>query len=557
MISWIQKSFQQHFRVVFVVLLAVTIVSFIITIGASPGLGRSERRVKAQPFFDLNLSAAEDRVRFDQDAQLSVFLQVGSLNVDPGRLQQYAYTRYAALVLASQLHLPAPTEAEISDYIKHVPQFSGANGEFDAKKYSDFRDSLHRNGQEGEIARVLSDNVQVEHVQKLLSGPGYVLPSEIKNQLEDIDTNWTLGVAHIDSASFNPKIAPTDAELTKFFTDNQFRYEIPKQAVLSAALFPARDYVDQVKLTEADVRSFYDANPARFKPTPPPAKPAAAPTPPPAAPDYAAVRPQVEEALRFDRAKRSAGKAAADFVVALFDRKPAENSTEFRDFLAQHHVQLEDLAPFSEGQNPPGLGMNPQISEAAFRLNKDRYFSDALQTEAGSVVLFYRDMLPPRQPQFAEVRAKVAADFAEQEKHRLFNELGQKMRTEIAARVQSGEAFDKAVQAVATANNVKADATVHAPFTLRQQPSDLDYAAFNLLHQLKKGEVSEFVRADNDKGLLVYAQDKKQPDLSATNPEYQNVQARLQQMTAASAGNAVLTDLVQNELAKSSATDTP
>jgi len=35
MISWIQRSFQHHFRMVFGVLLAVTIISFIFTIGGA------------------------------------------------------------------------------------------------------------------------------------------------------------------------------------------------------------------------------------------------------------------------------------------------------------------------------------------------------------------------------------------------------------------------------------------------------------------------------------------------------------------------------------------
>jgi peptidyl-prolyl cis-trans isomerase D len=40
MISWIQRTFQHHFRTIFAILLALTIISFIFTIGASPGIGR-------------------------------------------------------------------------------------------------------------------------------------------------------------------------------------------------------------------------------------------------------------------------------------------------------------------------------------------------------------------------------------------------------------------------------------------------------------------------------------------------------------------------------------
>jgi len=50
MISWIQRYFQHHFKTIFAVLLAVTIISFIFTIGASPGIGRGDRRVIDRQF---------------------------------------------------------------------------------------------------------------------------------------------------------------------------------------------------------------------------------------------------------------------------------------------------------------------------------------------------------------------------------------------------------------------------------------------------------------------------------------------------------------------------
>ena len=51
MISWIQKYFQHHFKTIFAVLLAVTIISFIFTIGAAPGIGQADRRVTERRVF--------------------------------------------------------------------------------------------------------------------------------------------------------------------------------------------------------------------------------------------------------------------------------------------------------------------------------------------------------------------------------------------------------------------------------------------------------------------------------------------------------------------------
>ncbi|MFM9078666.1 MAG: peptidyl-prolyl cis-trans isomerase, partial [Opitutaceae bacterium] len=78
------------------------------------------------------------------------------------------------------------------------------------------------------------------------------------------------------------------------------------------------------------MRAFYDANPSRFpKPADPAKTDATKPqiTPPadPAA-DFAAVKPQVESALRFERAQKLAAKAASDLSLSLFEaqaRTPA------------------------------------------------------------------------------------------------------------------------------------------------------------------------------------------------------------------------------------------
>src|SRR5262245_56385946 len=76
MISWIQKYFQHHFKTVFAILLAVTIVSFIMTIGAAPGIGRADRRAIDRNFFGYNLNRADDQHRLGGDASISADLQL-------------------------------------------------------------------------------------------------------------------------------------------------------------------------------------------------------------------------------------------------------------------------------------------------------------------------------------------------------------------------------------------------------------------------------------------------------------------------------------------------
>lgn len=548
MISWIQKYFQHHFKTIFAVLLAVTIISFIFTIGATPGIGRAERQTLERRVFGYNLGSAEDQQKLFGDAAISAQLQTGYIS-DEGELQNYGFQRAALLSLADQLHLPSPSKQEVADFIKTLRVFTGEDGQFSATRYAQFRDSLKNNParNEASVSRILADDVRIHKVQSLLGGPGYVMPSDVKTQLEQADASWTLGIATVDYASFKPSIPVDDAILKKFYDENAFRYEIPPRVVVSAAEFSATALLPTINVTEADVRAFYDANPARFP------KPAADPKTPakidPAA-DFAAVRPQVEAALKLDRARRDAAKSAADFSFALYERKLKPGTPEFVTFLASKNITLKPLAPFTREAGPTEFGGSQEIAAEAFRLNQERVVSDAVNTSSGAVVLFWNDLQPARQPALAEVREKVSADYVDGEKRKRFVELGRTIRSTIEARLKAGDAFDKAVAAAASANSVKIDAKMLPAFTRRQPPQDLDYTVYTVLDRLEKGRVSDMTMA-RDHGLIVYAADKKLPDLSETSPQFAAVRSQIATGSARIAMSSYIRDTVEDELKRS------
>ena len=550
MISWIQRTFQHHFRTIFAVLLGLLIISFVVTYAPSSGIGRADHQVQTRPFFGLNLASQEDQSRIAGDAALSVNLQAGYMGLENDQLQQYALQRFAALHMADELHVPAPTADELAGMVKTLRAFAGDDGQFDAKRYATFRDSLKTNPRltEADVSRVLADDWRATRVEQLLGGPGYVLPADVKSQLVQGDSTWTIGVATADYAAYSPSIKPTEADLTKFFTENAFRYEIPPRVSATYVDFPAAAYASQVSVTDADVKAYYDANPARFpKPADPKAAAPAKDAKPDPAADFAAVRPQVEAALKFERAQRLAVKAASDLAYALFDGKvtagPAVDA-----LLAAGKQTRKPLAPFTREAGPAELGGSPQIAEAAFKLDKDRFYSDALTSPTGAVVLFWQETLPARKPAFAEVRDKVSADYIEGEKRRMFVELGKVIRSQIEARLKAGDTFEKA--AAAAASGVKIETKSVAPFTLRQPPQDVDYSVLGSLERLDKGQVSEMVVAQ-DKGVLVYVADKKVPDLAESGPAFQATRAQLASSISRFNTDSYLQDLVAQELKQS------
>jgi peptidyl-prolyl cis-trans isomerase D len=571
MISWIQRNFQRHFRTIFGLILFVMIVSFIFTIGATPGIGHSDSRTRTQPFFGYNLASTDDHQHIFGDAQLSVYLHYGFSIGENAQLDQYAFERTATLAFADQLHLPAPSEDVLAGYIKTMGAFADANGAFDPDKYNTFRETqvlagFNAQATVADVSRVLIDDWRAEQVKKLLGGPGYVLPGDIKTELARDDTQWTLAVASVDYTKYAPALTPTSAEIAKFFGANPDHYQVPDRVSVDYIDFPAADFVPQVNVTDADVRAYYDANPARF-PKPAASISLAKPTPDS---NFAAVRPQVEAALKLERAQNLAAQAASDAALALYNEKIDGVTPQLDAFLAEHHLALKSLAPFSVDAPPAELGGSPESANEAFRLGKDHFFSDAISTPAGSVILLWKETIPAYTPLLSEVQSKVTADYKEYLRHKLFiSDLGSTIHDQLVARLKAGDTFEKAVNvanvvaSITTAANPTAPATgvkleikTFPPFTQRQPPKDLATSIRANLDRLETGNVSDLIFSDN-KGWFVYVVAKKRPDLTEANPQFASARDKLAPMVANATLVTSLTEIINKELKKSAPADTP
>ena len=565
MISWIQRTFQHHFKIVFGVILAATIISFVVTIGAQGGIGRADRTLATRDFFGRNLGSpsvpSADYQRIVNDARLSADLQLGYANLDDEQLNNYALQRVAGLHFADELHLPAATPTEIEGFIRGLRIFADDKGQFDPQKYATFRQNLSHSGlSEDSVLQVLADDIRMDRVQHLLDGPGYVLPSDVRDQFVHMDTSWTVGVATLDYASYHPPIQPTDEALAKFYAENALRYQIPAQMRASYVDFPAAPHLAAIKVTDAEVRAFYNADPSRFPSKTKPPAPAAGANPktpaitPPETPDaaFASVRTDVAAALQQERARRAALKAASDFAYDLYENKvPAAGLDAY---LAAHNLALKPLAPFSEDTGPKELGTATDIGAAAFKLDADHYFSEALPTPSGGAVLIWKGLEASRKPSLTEVRAKVAADYYEEQRRQAFVAQGQAVKTQLQSRLKAGDDFTKAAATVGSTLGVKIETNVLPAFTLVKPPAGLDDNVAATLEHLEKGTVSDLV-STADKGYLVYAIDRKEPDPKAAAARVAEIRSQLAAYSARSGSSAFLSEMVQNELKRTAPPD--
>lgn len=544
MITWIQRYFQKHFRLVFsVILIAVALPMVIVYSSAGSSTGRSGSKELNRSFFGVNLENQEQARRLFVDASLSAQLKAGYNALQGAQAQQYALQRVAGLALADELHLPAPTADQIAKYVATLRAFQNEQGQFDQKRYTSFGDSLKTGSQltVADVNRVMRDDTRLDQLSKLVGGPGYVMPNDVKQQLTRADSTWTVQIAALDYVGFNPAINVTDEALKKFYEENSFRYDVPARPRISYVEFKGSDYLPPVGPTEAEARAFYQANIASFPVPPDPAKKDAAPA---TADNFPKVRVQVEIAMKNSASVRASSKAANDLTLALFERKLTANSPELASFLESQHLKVVPVASFAPDNPPADKTWLGAYSEQLMRLNKDRFFSDPVMTNDSYAVLLWNETLPEYKPLLNEVRDRVATDYKDSEKRRLFIARGKALQTQLQA-----AATKSAAEFATVAAAEKLEVKSFANFSLRQPPADMPPQGTSVLQRLKAGQVSE-MSATAEKGIFVFVQEKKLPDLTPGNPRYVETQKQLMLFTAGSNEMSYLSDLVEQELKK-------
>lgn len=546
MISWIQTTFQRHFRILFFGLLIVLIVSFVFTIGAAPGIGSAERELQARTYFDLNLSSPEDQAKLYLDANLSIALQAGFQNIPEAQMQEFALERYASLYLADQLNLPGPSETELVEFIHEIRAFSGPTGEFDASRYTSFRDNLKLSGQftEADVDRVLRNDFRVREVQELLGGPGYVTGDEVNFQLERTDTTWSADIARIDYTTYAPTIEPSDDDLQTYFEENVFRYDSAPQVKVSYIEFPATRYLAQIQLSEEDIRAYYEANPARFPRAETDAESPEISVGDPDV-DFLAVRDQVSAAMRYEQARHLSAEAAADLAVAVFDESPAPDAIG-AFVTSQGHV-LREAEPFDRNSPPSFLITSPQAVNSAFGLSADRRISDPLPTAAGAVILVWEGAIPSAPSLYINVADTVRTDYIESQKRQSFVDLGRSLRESIAADIGSGKSFSDSVNALDSLSGATVTVESHADFTRLNPPAEFPRESLGSLEGLSAGDVSEMVLS-GDEGLITHAATRTAPSLGPTDTRYVELKDQLGQLNSATTASGIMRAMISAQL---------
>ena len=547
MISWIQHHLIRHGRWIFLSLLALIIVAFVFTIGATPGCTTDRSGYKENLFYGIDLNSPRESEVIIEKIQLSAFLNGQQIRSDE-QFQNQLTSRIALLHLAGEIGVPSPSQETLADYITTKAAFRGDDGEFSADSYAKFVDSMESNplSSQGLVIVVLEEDYRISQIDSVLSGPGYLLPSEAIDQTQRNATELNLVTAELKYADFMPEIAVEETTLREYYDANALRYEIPERIKASYVFFDLKGFVEKVsEPSEAELREHFiskrDVFVADYESTKlEPAEPlAGAEVETPKEADtvtFSDVREAVTKSYLIEQETRMANEAAQGFAYTLYRDEIKRDSDAFKALLNESELSLIEIEPYTLA-DASQRELSSDLLESAFKLGGNRYYSDAYAVDGGFAVLLYEGRIDPEIPEFEAVQSELTNDYKTDEKRRLFNERGESLQAELKAKIAEGIDFANAAEDLGLGTDS------FDTFSVQEAPRELNRSALQMAQGMGSGDISPMLTSDGI-GIFVYLANKTVPEIASDNEGLKQAEEFLARYAAYTSGSSFANELV-------------
>ena len=545
MISWIQHHLIRHGRWIFLTLLALIIVAFVFTIGATPGCTTDRSGYEENLFYGIDLNSPRDSEVIIEKVQLSAILNGQEIRSDE-QFQNQLTSRIALLHLADEIGLPSPNQETLSSYITSKAAFLGADGKFSADAYTSFVDSMESkpHTSQGLVIVVLEEDYRINQIGSVLSGPGYLLPAEAISQTQRRATKLSLTTAELNYADFSPEITIEETALREYYEANKLRYEIPERIKASYIYFNLKAYEEKVPTPrETELREHFlskqDSFVADYELTKPAESVADVEEETPKEANtvtFSDVREAVTQSYLVEQAARMANEAAQGFAYTLYRDEIKRDSAAFNELLNEANLSLTEIEPYTlAGAKQHALSSD--LLESAFKLGGNRYYSDAYAVDGGFAVLLYGGRIAPEIPKFEAVQSELTNDYKTDEKRRLFNERGESLQAKLKAKIAEGTDFIAAAEALGLGT------ASFNTFSVQDAPRDLNRSALQLSQGMQSGDISPMLTSDG-RGIFVYLANKTVPEIASDNEDLTQAGDFLARYAAYTSGSAFTNELV-------------
>jgi parvulin-like peptidyl-prolyl cis-trans isomerase-like protein/SurA-like protein len=436
-------------------------------------------------FFDRKISAVEAQryvrlLGLATQLGMNDFIQdlSGGARDENERAGAFIYNLLILRREADRLGLDA-SQAQRVQFVRDLRVFHGPNSGFDVGRYTEFTQQfLSPNGfTDAQVEELARDEIALRRIKELVAVGVSVPQTETEENYERAYGRLTASVIHLHNA----------------------------------------DFAKDVKISDDDVKKFYDARKAELK------------TDEKRKVDFVRLVLNDEEKKLTGKQKVEAlqklADKATDLTQALLDK-----GTTFQQAAAKFQLTPETTGEFAAGKPDPKLGAEPQVSAAAFQLTQEEPNSEPVQVADGYLVMHLAGIDPSRPLTLDEAKPKIVESLTANRARQAMTTKAAQTVHDLREGLKAGEPLSFAAEKV----NVKAQQL--PPFTLmeddaaegdkaKDKPKDL-MAVKNAVAALQPGDVSEFFPWE-DGGIIAVLEKREPPDEAKYGPKKKELGDRI------------------------------
>ncbi len=328
----------------------------------------------------------------------------------------------------------------VKDSIRSNPYFQ-TDGDFDAEKFNSFFErSLAPMGcEKEELDKTVREDLAVERLHNEIMSSVLVTDSEIRQIFNNLYEKLTVSYAVFSYDDFLSEVKIDDARIESFFNANRDSYTVPASSRAQIIRFNYIDFEGEAlaSVTKEEVKKRYGRDKEDFKLE---GKDSIRPL----AEVAAEIKKEIAEPRARDIAAKKAKMAARDIyksIVLESDKEPLELFTAYAEENGLEVYETGWVA--ADAEVISRVGPEPKLAAAISRIDPDLHISDAVLGKKAAFIALLKERRPERPAELNDLREQVVEDYRRENALRIAREKVRSAAMEISEQLDSGKTFDK------------------------------------------------------------------------------------------------------------------
>jgi hypothetical protein len=524
-------TIRRHQQWLWVIIIAVIIVSFVIFF--SPNVGLTGRQAGSGDFgyIDGKPIPRDEYLQGYRESQLRFLISYGEMPrpEDATRLgfdlDREARTRVFLLRLVRENRIEANEEAAaqwVANAFRDRRQRVFRLDSFEAF----LKNKVYPSGfSSRDVERFTKHEVAIQQLVAIYGLGGKLVPprdGELLFRREHEQLSAAL--VFFQASNYLAKVVVNPTNLTQFYNSRLSVYQLPDRAQVSYVKFEVTNYyaeADQQIAKETNLTQQIDAAYRQQ------------------GPEYftdtngvvmaeSTAKAKLLEQVRSSYALRIAHRKAAEFSAAVAEQTGPVKPESLDQMAAQQKLTVQMSEPFGESEPPAGLQVTEAFTRAAFGLTNEDPISPPVAAEDGFYVMALKKRIPKEVPSLESIRQKVTEDYRLQQATTLAREAGNSFHQQLTNGLAQGKTL-QAIRSEAKVNSMDLPVfSLNTPALPELQGrADLSLIK-NIAADLEPQKASMFL-ASRDGGFILYLKSRAPVDDTKVRTELTEYLAELRQ----------------------------